>query len=482
MAESEFEDAASELLEGGWKLGRVRKQATRSLFGKRRTEVRCGNSVPNLLVSLPAGAQSPTGLGSAQPAPLPLQLGSREHDSQLLLLLHAASPPRGAAAAAAAARADAQSTAGSPGSAAGGLAAERFDGEDGGQQRDEGRTVIAAQLQLQAAQHAVVTINTLALRAHAAGWEEAAQCLHTYAVLAEQAQRQYATASEARAASPWGHQQGGGGGVQPAAARASDTAAPPGALALRLHLRSLLLEAVADGEGSFGGPGLVPALTLQAQVQLEADRGADGASRLQLAVPGLLLAVGTVASAGAAPGDGGGCNAGPPATLALPLQDSLLGLRGLELSLVSQQQRRHSQPAATTADGSVQLGDAHQVSVGATLAQASVWAYPRNLCAAAALAGHAQVLAAGVAAQLPLGELDGGMGDKVRRKNQKCRVWRRACSATRLRLGRRACRRVPLRVLCGRTGPFICVRMCCRRSHLALQAPPLRRRGSSPQK
>ncbi|PSC70464.1 Methionine gamma-lyase isoform A [Micractinium conductrix] len=374
MAESEFEDAASELLEG---------------------------------------AQSPTGLGSAQPAPLPLQLGSREHDSQLLLLLHAASPPRGAAAAAAAARADAQSTAGSPGSAAGGLAAERFDGEDGGQQRDEGRTVIAAQLQLQAAQHAVVTINTLALRAHAAGWEEAAQCLHTYAVLAEQAQRQYATASEARAASPWGHQQGGGGGVQPAAARASDTAAPPGALALRLHLRSLLLEAVADGEGSFGGPGLVPALTLQAQVQLEADRGADGASRLQLAVPGLLLAVGTVASAGAAPGDGGGCNAGPPATLALPLQDSLLGLRGLELSLVSQQQRRHSQPAATTADGSVQLGDAHQVSVGATLAQASVWAYPRNLCAAAALAGHAQVLAAGVAAQLPLGELDGGMGDKA---------------------------------------------------------------------
>jgi hypothetical protein len=184
-----------------------------------------------------------------------------------------------------------------------------------------------------------------------------------------------------------------------------------GGAAVRLHLQSLLVELLADEEaqtssstdsGSWGADeALVPAAALQAELQLSAELAPDGSSRVHLLLPGLLLSVGAVSASAAA--------AAPPALLGLTLGDALVGLHSLELSLVSQQQHRHLQPAATTAEGSVLVGAARQVSVGATLVQASLWAHPRNLCAAAALAGHAHALAASLAAHLPLqGDVDGG--------------------------------------------------------------------------
>lgn len=275
----------------------------------------------------------------------------------------------------------------------------------GGGGEDVGdRTLVSAQLAPDQ-QRASVAVGALALRLHSSGWEDAVQCLHTYTVLAEQAQRQYAAAAQARAASP--------DGARPAAPAPAPAAAPPpppgGSMAVRLHVRCLVLEVLADAElpplrGSMDSASwdstlsLVPACILRAQLQLEAAAAPDCGSRVQASVPGLLVLVGAVPAALVM--------ASPAEPLELPLSDALLGLHRLELSLVSQQQHRQLQPAATTADGKVVLGDAHQVSVGASLAHASLWAQPRNLCAAAALAGHAQALAARLAEVLPLADLE----------------------------------------------------------------------------
>lgn len=375
-----------------------------------------------------AGSQSPTLGHSPLSLPLPLVLGSEDYSCRLLLLLHGQTAPTDAAADAASLTASVSSTAAGvagEGAANGlGSSSKRLSGSGGAAIG----TVVAVQLAERLGQ-AVVEIDSMALRVHAAGWEDAAQCLHTYAVLAQEAQRQYTASAEARAASPLGHRR-----LLPAptsgAAKQSPTEQEEQVqrqgLALRLHLRALLVELLADaeqqeaapqggagsGSGSLGsGQGLLPACTLQAQLRVEASQGAEGSSQLKLLVPGLLLAVGVVPDSVAA-GDGGGGSSGLPPALALPLQDSLLGLHRLELSLVSQQQQRQLQPAATTADGSVLLGPAHQVSVGASLAHASLWAHPRNLCAAAALAGHARALAEGLAGSLGGGEFEVA-GDRV---------------------------------------------------------------------
>ena len=380
----------------------------------------------------------------ALPLPLPLVLGGKEYDAQLLLVLHAQT-----AAAAMAEPADAPGASSSSPFSSGvgidsggaGSAGQRpaetegknaqFSSRRAGRSSSSvGRsgdscTLVTAQLEHQ---RAVVTVDSVAVRLHAAGWEEAAQCLRMYAVQAEQAQRQFAAAAEARAASSAvlarpASAAATASSKQRAAEQASAAPAQQQHLAVQLHLQSLLVELVADaqqqrhssGGGGFdSADGLVPVCTLQAQLQLDTEQAADGRSRLKLLLPGLLLAAGAVRAAAVAP-PGSAAAGGAPAPLVLPLQESLLGLRHLEVSLLSQEQQRQLQPAATTADGSVLLGAAHQVSVGVTLAQASVWAHPRNLCAAAALAGHAQALAAGLAAQLQGGgaEFSDGALDRV---------------------------------------------------------------------
>jgi hypothetical protein len=274
-----------------------------------------------------------------------------------------------------------------------------------------------------------------------------------YAVQAEQAQRQFAAAAEARAATS-------AAPARPASAAATASSKQKAAeqagaepvqqqhLAVQLQLQSLLVELVADaqqqrhssgdGSGFDCAEGLVPVCTLQAQLQLDTEQAADGRSRVKLLLPGLLLATGAVPVV-AVVASGGTTAGGALAPLALPLQESLLGLRHLDVSLLSQEQQRQLQPAATTADGSVLLGAAHQVSVGVTLAQASVWAHPRNLCAAAALAGHAQALGAGLAAQLQGGgggEFGDGALDRVGGMDD---AWAAINSHAGLRVGRSSC-------------------------------------------
>lgn len=350
-------------------------------------------------------------------------LGGQQYTSHVLMVLHGAHSLEGSSAPGSLATDEMGSPgsmAGSGGSSGGGgePATPTADGEatPGGDHRSPsfagsatgaagGCTTVTAQL-LPQQQQAVVSIDSIVLRLHAAGWEGAVQCLHTYAVLAQQAQRQYAAAAAARAASPLGvhpapAKAAGAGNKQPVATAEGE---PGSSAAVRLHLQSLLVEVLADEEpqlyssadsGSWGGgESLVPAAAMQAELQLSAELAADGSSRVHMLLPGLLLSVGAVSPAAAA--------APPPALLGLPLGDALVGLHRLELSLVSRQQHRQLQPAATTAEGSVLVGAAHQVSVGASLMQASLWAHPRNLCAAAALAGHAQALAASLAAHLPL--------------------------------------------------------------------------------
>lgn len=378
---------------------------------------------------LPAGAQSPpAGQSPAPPVPLPLAPGGQQYASQVLVVLHGGQGAEGSLApgslgtddmgSPASMAADSQSGGGS----GSGEPATPAGATPGGDHRSPsfagsasgaagGCTTVTAQL-LPEQQQAAISIDSIVLRLHAAGWEGAVQCLHTYAVMAQQAQRQYAAAAAARSASPLGVRPAppkapSAGATQPAAAAEEQGSCA----AVRLHLQSLLVELLADEEpqlhssadsGSWGeDESLVPAAALQAQLQLSADLAADGSSRVHLLVPGLLLSVGAVSPATAA--------APPPALLGLPLADALVGLHRLELSLVSQQQHRQLQPAATAAEGSVLVGAARQVSVGASLAQASLWAHPRNLCAAAALAGHAQAVAASLAAHLPLqGDVEAG--------------------------------------------------------------------------
>lgn len=384
-----------------------------------------------------AGAQSPPGgHSSAEALPLPLQLGGPGHDSQLLLVLHAQAAPVGAAE---------QPAMSSPGSVSSSSASSKIEARSAGSDAErvagaadphapDNRTVVDLQLGNGGRQLAAAA-NCLALRAHAAGWEEAAQCMHTYHVLAEQAQRQYAAAEEALAA-------GQHAPPRPAwlAAQRSAAAEPPGprqaqeqagAMSLRLAVDAVHLQLVADcdlpahdgnrldGDGE-GLPARTPAAALQARLEVEAEQYPDGSSRTRVCIPGLLLAVGTVpAEAAAAAGREGssGAAAGEQPTapaLVLPLQDSLLGIRDAELTLASQDQRAQRQPAATASEGSILLGPAHQVSLGASLAQVSVWVHPHNLCAATALAGHARALAAELATRLPMGAFEGGSGDRVR--------------------------------------------------------------------
>ena len=356
-------------------------------------------------------------------APLPLLLDGDGHYAQRLLLVHAQAAPAVAASA-----------------GAGGQAAAARDGSDAaGDDSSDARTRVVVAMRQQLAE---VAVDVVAVRAHAAGWEPAAQCLNTYAVMAEQARSQLAASTEARA--------GAHGAARPAAApgAASKQAAselrrhqspqpprqrlpaPPASTpregaqsALRLRLRQLLVEVVADAEldapdsgddssaGSGGGDALLPACALHAELQVDLWRdAADASSRLKLALPGVLVVVGavpasTVASCGAS-------GAAAPAALPLLLSDSLLGLRLLEANTLTREQQRQVQPAATTAEGSVQLSAAHQTSIGVSLAQASLWAHPRNLCAVAALAGRAQALAAALQGHLATAS-EGDLADKV---------------------------------------------------------------------
>jgi hypothetical protein len=301
---------------------------------------------------------------------------------------------------------------------------------------------------------AALAVDTLALRVHTAGWEDAAHCFHTYLVLAEQAQQQYASAADARAAlhaAPRRPRAATASAAPSHAAAAGEEGLQQHGMSLQLQLQSFLVDVVADAEQQHGEqvdmheheqeqdeqeeeeeeeeqeqedeveerPGnegsvrrgaravLVPACSLQTtQLALELEQGGDCGTRLKLTVPGLLLAVGVLpATAAAATAEQ---TLQPPAALGLPLSDALLGWSGLELNLLSQQQQCQVQPAATSAEGSVLLGAAHQVSVGSSLAQISLWGHSRNLCAAAALVGHASALARALADALPLGRRDRG--------------------------------------------------------------------------
>jgi hypothetical protein len=356
------------------------------------------------------------GHGSPAPLPLPLPLGSADHDSCLLLLLHGGVEQGAGPAPQGTAEGEASS---SPTSASGSSAGHGSSSKRPLSGAGEGACArLTARLEggSPGGQRAAVEVPSLALRLHATGWEDAARCAHTYAVLAQQAQRQYRLASQARAASPLGR------GPRPAAdaaAAASSEDVPQQGTTLALHLQAVLLEVVADGElagdedaaqhsgsersSAGGGRSLVPACVLTGELQLEARRSSDGASHLTAQLPGLLLRVGVVpaAAAAAARGHTPGGGRAAPACLALPLQDSLLGLHRLDLSLVSQQQQRQLQPAATTADGSVVVAAARLLSAGASLAQLSLWAHPRNLCAAAAFAAHARQLGRALADALP---------------------------------------------------------------------------------
>ena len=352
-------------------------------------------------------------------------VGGQQYSSHVLIVLHGAHIPEGGpagslgtddmgspASMAAGSGSGSGSGSGEPVTpAAGGAASEATPGGDHRSPSFAGSasggagdcTTVVARLHPEE-QQAAVTIDSIVLRLHSAGWEGAVQCLHTYAVLAEGMQPMVLPLAAACAASPLGGRPApakpvGAAPKQPAAAEEQG-----GSAAVQLHLQSLLIELLADEDpqqmssadsGSWGGAeALVPAAALQTELQLSAELAADGGSRVHLLLPGLLLSVGAVSPAAAA--------APPPALLGLPLADALIGLHHLELSLVSQQQHRQLQPAATTAEGSVLVGAARQVSVGASLVQASLWAQPRNLCAAAALAGHAQALAASLATHLPL--------------------------------------------------------------------------------
>lgn len=394
--------------------------------------IRSASSAP--LPCPPAGAQSPpASAGPPLPPPLPLQVGSSMGYTSALLAMLYASP--------AADEADiGSSAAGSPVSDGRGPARSQPAGIRADVRSPSlagsvtpagsaGRTLVSAQV-LPEEHRAVVAVDAVSLRLHAAGWDGALKCLHTYAVLAQQAQRQYSAAAAARAASPATARRLP---VVAAAAALHSVEPPARGVAVRLHLRSLLLELLADaqqqplhgsaGSSSWGSSAesLVPACTVQAELQLDMALAPDAGSHVDVLVPGLLLSFGTVPVASAA--------LSSPAPLAIPPSDALLGLHRLELSLVSQQQHVQAQPAATTSEGSVLVGAVHQVSVGASLAHASVWAHPRNLCGAAALAGHARELAVRLADVLPQADyepaapaervrchVDGGLAPAARRQ------------------------------------------------------------------
>jgi hypothetical protein len=229
----------------------------------------------------------------------------------------------------------------------------------------------------------------LALRLFMHGWEAAAECMHTYQAFASRARAQLAAAGQQREGSA-----GGAAAASPAPAPAPAPAAgavlvlvlPEGAPAagasetvISVRLRGVCLEAVAaSGRAAqapdAGEPLPVPVARLLAHLSLTAHQGGSGGgSRLRVDLPAALLSLGSVPVGGLDDG------------MRLPLSDALLGVRGARLTVSA------TQAPADEAAG--QPGHA-QTAVDLQAAQVSLWACPRNVCVAAALAQHAAHMAA----------------------------------------------------------------------------------------
>lgn len=208
-----------------------------------------------------------------------------------------------------------------------------------------------------------LAVASLALQAHMHGWQHALECAASYAAPAKEVAAFVEAAGAARGAAgraPAGPAPAGGreGSQLPAAAASSartppqgPTAAAPVAqppqqqgapLGVRVELSRLVVAVVADvpAEAAAEGLGgeeelaeeeseeagaLIPAAALTTAVTLTACGGGTGGLQLHAELPMALLGLGVV------PRD-----AAPAALLALPLEDSLLGLRGAEVTVAIQ--------------------------------------------------------------------------------------------------------------------------------------------------
>lgn len=335
-----------------------------------------------------AGAQSPPAGRSPRSPPLPIQLDSSAYDPLLLVKLH--------------------------GQVEQGLAGAR--------------TWVT--LLLSSGQEAEVEVNALVARVHLQCWEEAALCLRTYHVLAEQARRQLdlATlpANGGRLAAPGAPAAG-----VPAAGAGAPTgqggaAASPAAISSRpalqqqhqpacykVALHTLLVEVLGPGATSSHSPAaaralpqasVLPACSLRSRASMELQRGCTGETRVLLSVPALLLACSSVEAGAAAE------------VLQLPLPDALLGMRQLELTLVSElsapvpaasaaqepalqaPQQPQQQAQVLAQQQQQQAQGVQQTSVGISVDQLSCWASPHSLAVATVLASNATKEAAALAA------------------------------------------------------------------------------------
>eukprot|EP00887_Chlorella_sp_A99_P007395 scaffold2.g7395.t1 len=330
------------------------------------------------------GAHSPHGRGAGSPV-LPLQIDSPSHEPLLLAMLHGCVAP---------------------------AAAGEREPSDAPEQQQLAHVGVTLNAEVR---DVAVAVGALAARLHVHGWEDAALCLRTYQVLAEQAWRQLDGLPGARpgpAALPGAPTAGALPGASPRLAGGSTPGAAAGghtheAARYRFALEALVVEvlgvdpvrkaaAAATPGGGGGAAAALPLCSLCTRASAEVARGEEGETRVSLAVPALLVAAGSVPAGAVVETE----------AVQLPLHDSLLGMRGLELTLLSgrsaaaeqahyQQaaEKAHQHPAPAPAAHEVQ-----QTSVGISVAQLSGWAAPHSLVAMTVLARQGAAQAAALAA------------------------------------------------------------------------------------
>jgi hypothetical protein len=225
------------------------------------------------------------------------------------------------------------------------------------------------------------SVSALAVRVFMHGWEALAECVRTYQTFAAQARHHFDAGERQRlafAAAP--------PAARPPASSAAlegAPAAPRPELSVAVHLHGLVLEAVAAA-GRAPPPEReerpVPVACLRARLALHAAQGAAG-SRARADLPALLLSLGTAPYASLGQ------------DLRLPLSDALLGVHKASVTLV----REEPPPKAEA------LGEAQErplTTLAIDVERLSVWAAPRNVSVAAAMAQHAAHMAAPLAAHV----------------------------------------------------------------------------------
>lgn len=300
--------------------------------------------------------------------PLPLPLSSADYDALPLLRLVGGPTPEPSSAAAASAAADGGAPAEPPPPTAVSLTFTQHP-PDELLHYAPWRSSLDSQRGYQDLPHEwSLAVASLVLQAHMHGWQHALECAASYAAPAKEVAAFVEAAGAARGAAgraPAGPAPAGGreGSQLPAAAASSartppqgPTAAAPVAqpppqqtlpqqgapLGVRVELSRLVVAVVADAPAEaaaegLGGEeelaeeeaeeagGLIPAAALTTVLTLTACGGAAGGLQLRAELPMALLSLGVV------PRD-----AAPAALLALPLEDSLLGLRSAEVTVAIQ--------------------------------------------------------------------------------------------------------------------------------------------------